>query len=181
MLSLVLRLPRSSGFEVARESLQPAIARLSHVEVRGNNMVQYTDLPAELRSLFGSSLMPPETRNAVSDYWARATEDEKSRLIDKLQNESDPLKRVVVALAEAAPKLRFADVKRIIGEHLRTALGITDFTITFAKQEGDIWRVNVVLPADTTEGFKFADSALLAIDGRTGEVRQFEKGRTWTL
>lgn len=45
--------------------------------------------------------------------------------------------------------LKFSEVKKIIGEHLQTALNIKDFDITHAKRDTDfvhqkqIWKVNV--------------------------------------
>lgn len=40
-------------------------------------------------------------------------------------------------------KLNFADVKKKIGEHLETALNVQEFSITFTKQEENVWKVNV--------------------------------------
>jgi len=39
----------------------------------------------------------------------------------------------------ATENLSFADMKIRIREHLKMALNIEDFSISFAKQEGDIW------------------------------------------
>jgi len=77
-------------------------------------------------------------------------------------------------------KLSFADVKRIIGEHLRTALDVNNFSITFAKQEGDKWRVNVQYE-EGTGLLTWQQSALFRIDAKDGEVLEFEKGRTWSF
>ena len=42
--------------------------------------------------------------------------------------------------------ISFGDLKRFIAEHLETALGITEFDMTFAEliEDEDIWKVNVV-------------------------------------
>nr|WAH99849.1 MAG: hypothetical protein OI716_00375 [Candidatus Methanoperedens sp.] len=40
-------------------------------------------------------------------------------------------------------KLNFAEMKNRIKEHLQMALNIDDFSINFAKQDGDVWKVNV--------------------------------------
>lgn len=79
---------------------------------------------------------------------------------------------------EKAEKLSFSEVKTKIGEHLKIALNIEEFAITFAKQEDQLWRVNVefkeklgAVERDTT--------AFFSIDATTGEVIEFEKGRFW--
>jgi hypothetical protein len=38
-------------------------------------------------------------------------------------------------------KLSFAEMKKRIKEHLQMALNIEDFSINFAKQDGDVWKV----------------------------------------
>jgi hypothetical protein len=42
-----------------------------------------------------------------------------------------------------AENLSLADMKKRIREHLKMVLNIEDFSISFAKQEGDVWKVNV--------------------------------------
>ena len=79
-----------------------------------------------------------------------------------------------------AEKLKFADVKKVIGEHLKIALNIEDFSITFAKQEGNDWRVNVQYP-EKIGALTWQTNALFTIDATTGEVKVFEKGRYWTF
>jgi len=76
-------------------------------------------------------------------------------------------------------KLTFAEVKQKAGEYLKTALpNVEEFAITFAKLEGDVWRINVEFKEkiDSTE---WRTTALLAIDVTTGEIKQFEKGHFW--
>lgn len=142
-------------------------------------MVIYDDLPQELRSLFGDTSIPPETRRVITNDWKKMTDNEKKQLIDKLSKEKDPLKRILVAVTGAVSnKLKFADVKRVVGEHLKTALNIADFSITFAKQVGADWKVNVAY-TEKGEVVTFEQSALFMIDGQTGEVKEFQKGRYW--
>lgn len=74
--------------------------------------------------------------------------------------------------------LNFSDVKQKIGEHLKTALGIEDFSITFAKQEEDVWRVNIEFK-EKINAVEVAKSALFSIDAATGEVKEFRKGEFW--
>lgn len=80
--------------------------------------------------------------------------------------------------------MTFADVRKIIGEHLKTALDIEDFSINFAKQEKDIldhkdvWRVTVEF-VEMVGNIEWPTSAAFTIDATTGEVKQFMKGRAW--
>lgn len=76
-------------------------------------------------------------------------------------------------------KLKFVDLKRIVGEHLKTALNISDFSITYAKQEDDDWKVNVEFTEGIPPIVMFKQSALFRIDGTTGEVKEFKKGSSW--
>lgn len=75
-------------------------------------------------------------------------------------------------------KLKFADVKKVIGENLKTALDIVEFSITYAKLEEDVWKVNVEFK-EKIGGIDFPISALFTIDSITGEVKEFGKGRRW--
>lgn len=80
--------------------------------------------------------------------------------------------------------MTLADVRKKIGEHLKTALGIEDFSIDFAKQEKDIfddkdiWRVNVGFK-DMLGKLEITTSVAFTIDAITGEVKEFVKGRAW--
>ena len=80
--------------------------------------------------------------------------------------------------------LSFADVRKKIGEHLKTALNVEDFSIGFAKQEKDVleekevWRVNVEF-LEKIRDVEWSTSAAFTIDATTGKVKQFMKGRTW--
>ena len=79
---------------------------------------------------------------------------------------------------ERTGKLSFADVKKRIGEHLKTALNIEEFSITFAKQEERVWRVNVEFKEKVGTTI-MPTTAMFSIDVTTGEVKSFEKGRYW--
>lgn len=81
---------------------------------------------------------------------------------------------------EETQKLSFTDVKNRIGEHLRTALGIQEFEITFAKQEEGVWRVNVEFE-EKIGTIEWPTSASFSIDATTGEVKEYRKGYTWRL
>jgi len=79
-------------------------------------------------------------------------------------------------------KLSFADVKKKIGEHLKIALNVEEFSITFAKQEEEVWKINVEFAekACTMDPMIIAH-ALFSIDITTGEVKKFERGHYWQL
>lgn len=68
-------------------------------------MVKYDDLPKELRKLFGNSNIPPETRESISHDWDKMDTDERQQLISKLQEEQDPLKRILVSEMDCTKKL----------------------------------------------------------------------------
>lgn len=74
--------------------------------------------------------------------------------------------------------LTFSEVRQKIAEHLKTALNVQEFTITFAKQVGDAWRVNVEFK-DKLGTMEWSRTALFEIDARTGAVKQFERGSYW--
>ena len=79
--------------------------------------------------------------------------------------------------------LSFNDLRNTIENHLRTALNVNEFDITFAQLEEEdekkIWRVNI--------SYKPFPNALLSmtssftIDATTGEVIQFHKDRYWKM
>ena len=81
---------------------------------------------------------------------------------------------------EENKELKFADVKNAVGEHLKTALNIEDFIITFAKREENRWRVNVEFK-EKVGTVIFPTVALFTIDSKTGEITQFQKGRQWSF
>ena len=77
--------------------------------------------------------------------------------------------------------LKFADVRKVIGEHLKTALNIEIFSITYAKQEGNDWNVNVEynIKPEPSPAFVWRETSLFTIDAFTGDVKRFEKGHYW--
>lgn len=72
-------------------------------------------------------------------------------------------------------KLGFAEMKNRIKEHLQLALNIEDFSINFAKQEGDVWKVNVEFK-EKTGAIDMPTTALFILDAMTGDVKEFKKG-----
>jgi hypothetical protein len=81
---------------------------------------------------------------------------------------------------EVSNGLKFTDVKKRIGEHLKTALDIEEFTITFAKHEETKWRVNVEYK-ENIGGTLFPTTALFTLDNETGDIMEFQKGRQWSF
>lgn len=75
-------------------------------------------------------------------------------------------------------RLNFEEVKRKIGEHLKNYFGVEEFEIAFAKQEEDVWRVNVEY-RERDGAIELPTAAQLSIDARTGEVVEFRKGYSW--
>ena len=80
----------------------------------------------------------------------------------------------------ATENLSFADMKIRIREHLKMALNIEDFSISFAKQEGDIWQV-IIEFKEKTGAIELPTTALFILDVMTGEVKEFKKGYTSTF
>ena len=66
-------------------------------------------------------------------------------------------------------------VKKKIGEHLKTALNVQEFSITFAKQEENIWKVRVEFK-EMVGSMEWPTIAFFSIDATTGEVIEFQKG-----
>ncbi len=77
-------------------------------------------------------------------------------------------------------KLSFAEMKEKIREHLQMTLDIEDFSIDYAKQDGDAWKVNVEF-RERTGAIEMPTTALFIIDAVTGEVKEFRKGYTSTF
>jgi phage FluMu protein Com len=76
------------------------------------------------------------------------------------------------------PILSFAEIKKKIAFHLKTALVVEDFKITYAKLVGDIWNVNIEY-YEKISGVDFPKSALFTLDAITGEVKEFKRDYTW--
>jgi len=88
------------------------------------------------------------------------------------------ISRLEATKMEETEKLTFADVKKRIGEHLKTALNVEEFSMTFAKQQENVWKVNVEFK-EKVGSTVWPTSALFSIDATTGEVTEFHKGRYW--
>ncbi len=77
-------------------------------------------------------------------------------------------------------KLSFAEMKKRIKEHLQMTLNLEDFSINSAKQEGDVWKINVEFK-EKTGAIELPTTALFIIDAMTGEVMEFKKGYASTF
>jgi len=76
------------------------------------------------------------------------------------------------------PYLSFAEVKKKIALHLETALMVKDFKISYAKLEGNIWKVNIEY-GEKLGTIDVSRSGMFDLDAKTGEVLQFQKDSTW--
>ena len=76
------------------------------------------------------------------------------------------------------PHLSFAEVKQKITTHLETALGVKDFKISYAKLEGNIWKINIEY-TEKVGTFFTTKSGMFDLDAVTGEVLQFQRDSTW--
>ncbi|MCX9025614.1 MAG: hypothetical protein OIN85_05900 [Candidatus Methanoperedens sp.] len=72
-------------------------------------------------------------------------------------------------------KLSFAEMKNKIKEHLQMSLNIEAFSINNAKQDGDVWKVNVEFK-EKTDAIEMPTTALFILDAMTGEVKEYKKG-----
>ncbi len=77
--------------------------------------------------------------------------------------------------------ITFEQMRKILEDHLKIALKVEDFDITYAKrgnfEEREQWRVNVEFKKDKSTAF--SDTALFALDAKTGEVQEFKKNMFW--
>lgn len=76
------------------------------------------------------------------------------------------------------PHLSFAEVKQKIAVHLETALEVKDFKISYAKLEGNIWKINIEY-TEKLGTFSTTKSGMFDMDAVTGEVLQFQRDSTW--
>jgi hypothetical protein len=76
------------------------------------------------------------------------------------------------------PLLSFAEVKQKIAVHLETALGIKDFKISYAKLEGNIWKINIEY-TEKMGTYDLSKSGMFNLDAVTGEVLEFNRDSTW--
>ena len=72
-------------------------------------------------------------------------------------------------------KLGFTEMKNRIKEHLQMALNIEEFSINFAKLDGDVWKVNIEFK-EKTDAIEMPTTALFILDAATGQVKEFKKG-----
>jgi hypothetical protein len=74
--------------------------------------------------------------------------------------------------------ISFADLKRFVAEHLETALGITEFDITYAElfEEESLWKVNIEYKDELG---LFPSESALKVNSKTGEVMGLWKGKHW--
>ena len=75
-------------------------------------------------------------------------------------------------------KITFSEVKQKIADHLKTALDIKEFKITYAKLDFDDWFVNVEFFEDII-GTQTPMSSFFRLNAITGEVIEFQKGHYW--
>ncbi|MGD0477130.1 MAG: hypothetical protein ABSB29_03055 [Nitrososphaerales archaeon] len=73
------------------------------------------------------------------------------------------------------PALTFAEIKSKVAAHLKTAVDADDFDIKSAKLEElqGLWKIDVEFKKPKA---MFSETALLIIDARTGEVKEFRRG-----
>lgn len=73
------------------------------------------------------------------------------------------------------PALTFAEIKSRVAAHLKVAVDADDFDIKSAKLEElqGFWKIDVEFKKPKA---MFSETALLIIDARTGEVREFRRG-----
>ena len=73
------------------------------------------------------------------------------------------------------PALTLAEIKSRVAAHLKTAVDTDDFDIKSAKLEElqGFWKIDVEFKKPKA---MFSETALLIIDARTGEVKEFRRG-----
>jgi len=72
------------------------------------------------------------------------------------------------------PQLSLADIRQKIVVNLETALGVKDFKITYAKLEGDKWKINIEYN-EKMGNLDIAKSGMFTLDAITGEVLEFKR------
>lgn len=75
-------------------------------------------------------------------------------------------------------RLSFEEMKIKVSEHMRRFFGVEEFNITFAREDVDLWMVNIEY-REKDGAIELPATALLSIDARTGEIREFRKGYSW--
>jgi len=72
--------------------------------------------------------------------------------------------------------ITFEEVRKKIEAHMKIAMKIEDFDITFAKLEADEWRVNIEWKK---ENETFSNTIAVTLDAKTGELKVFQKDKFW--
>ncbi len=62
-------------------------------------------LPTELKRLFGSTSMPPESRTAIINGWNKMDTTDRSELVNILTLEKDPMQRALIAITHCTKYL----------------------------------------------------------------------------
>jgi hypothetical protein len=90
-------------------------------------------------------------------------------------------------LAESSKKLTFSEIKEIVKSHLKTALGIETFNITFASfdEQSDMWRISVSYVTSDKNAppglaFRWPNTAILRLKASTGDVVEFRDGFSYS-
>ena len=73
--------------------------------------------------------------------------------------------------------ITFEEVRKKIEAHMKIAMKREDFDITYAKVVGDEWHINIEWKKEKD---LFSSTAAIALDAKTGELKQFQKNRYWT-
>ncbi len=94
--------------------------------------------------------------------------------IDKFRSEIYIIFVNLNKMENKTEKLKFADIKNIVAEHLKTAVNseIEGLEISAAVQKENIWRVLVEFEKKTKTGREYS-FAMFAIDATNGEVKGF--------
>ena len=73
------------------------------------------------------------------------------------------------------PALTLAEIKSRVAAHLKVAVDADDFDIRSAKLEElqGLWKIDVEFKKPKA---MFSETALLVVDARTGEVKEFRRG-----
>ena len=72
--------------------------------------------------------------------------------------------------------LTFEEIRKKIESHLKTAMKIEDFDITYAKIQGEDWHINVEWKKAEE---LFSSTIALSLDKKTGELTSIAKDKVW--
>jgi len=84
------------------------------------------------------------------------------------------------ANVDTSGSVKFTDLKKLIGEHLKNGLAIDHFVITYAEHvdTANQWKVDVEFKTDTSGAA--STTAAIILDDKSGEVKTFLRGRKWS-